>query len=807
MAGPVVTRVAEACVFAFCLTVAAHSQTRSIQGMVSTSDGLPVGRATVSIDGRVVDTTGDSGGFHTPLQPPLRVGFPVIFTVVGWVVIDPCSGDRGREYLPDPDAEVINLKVLRPRDPRLLKTVGMTCLLTANSSRLPAPKKKIAGVPGASLRSDDPTSFAGAVLPALPGIWDSRGAGPFEFPAPGPTGPFLLPAAYHPPFQAQSSPADSSHLPPQVDDAFLAEQAKELGFSTDEIKAAITNFSKSAEDPWQKGLVAIYEGRFAEAVGLIHKSIEASPSDIDRYVPLGYAEYMQGHYAAAEAALRKVLAVHPNDPLLLTNLGTVLGVEGKNNEAEDDLKKAISLNEVIQGADSTVTAQSRSMLGVLYLEEAKLPLAEEQLRKALEIDLNANDPMAYGGDYQNLASVLAAQGRFAESETMASKAFRADQTTFGGEHPALVMDLFYEAAAEGAQGKSSEAEQSYRHALKIIRDSGDYANPFEALVLLSLGYLYNQQYRSQEALTQFTNALQIVDKIQKSLEDPLGPDAMQLRTMKAGILTGIGAAYYRGMYNFPAAEKAYQEALALLADTHTASAAPYLSIASQSLAEIYVAEGQPARAAPLYEQALQILIQRAPDSLLTAQLMSDLAGVDYRSLGKVQEAETLFSRSLQIKEKALGKNNPASRLEQRMLARIYCSTGRCEQAEPLIRSALAGDQAGFGPDNLLVGMDLADLGYFYMNCGHPEKAEPLYLQAIAMEEKALGPGLASSATGLIELYTNLAVSIRMQGGREAEAKKYEQRAKDISDKAHVAPPPPPPPPPQQKSSPLPQPQP
>jgi len=130
-----------------------------------------------------------------------------------------------------------------------------------------------------------------------------------------------------------------------------------------------------------------------------------------------------------------------------------------------------------------------------------------------------------------------------------------------------------------------------------------------------------------------------------------------------------------------------------------------LTIASQSLAEIYVAEGQPARGAPLYEQALQILIQRAPDSLQTAQLMSDLAGVDYRSLGKVQEAETLFSQSLQIKEKALGKNNPASRLEQRMLARIYCSTGRCEQAEPLIRSALAGDQAGFGPDNLLVGMD------------------------------------------------------------------------------------------------------
>jgi hypothetical protein len=54
-----------------------------------------------------------------------------------------------------------------------------------------------------------------------------------------------------------------------------------------------------------------------------------------------------------------------------------------------------------------------------------------------------------------------------------------------------------------------------------------------------------------------------------------------------------------------------------------------------------------------------------------------------------------------------------------------------------------------------------------------------------MVEKALGPGFASSATSLVEFYNNLASSIRFQGGRDAEAKKYEQRAKEISDKAQA----------------------
>lgn len=779
MTCPAVVRLAAICALALCLA-AARSQTRSIQGMVTTSDGLPVGRVSVSIDGRVIDTTGDSGGFHTPLQPPLRVGFPVVFTVTGWLVVDPCSGDRGREYLPDPDAEAIHLKVLQPGDHRLVEGTALNCLLLVRASHLPPPKKPIPGVPGASLLTANPAVLASLSGPGLPAF-------PAQPRDPAPPSLRLTLAAWHPPHPARAmqSPAGSSGVPSQDDAGFLAEQAKELGLPAADINDAISRLSKTSDDPWQKGLAAIYEGRFPEAVELIRKSIDVAPAEIDRYVPLAYAEYMQGHYAATEAALRKVISVHPDDPVLLSNLGIVLSAEGKNDEAETDLKQAISLGEA--RADVTAVAQSRNGLSYLYFQEGKFPLAEEQLQKALDIDKRADDPVAYGSDYQGLAIVYAAEGRYAESGTMAANALNADQAVLGADNPALVVDLLYQAVAASGQGKPADAEPIYKHALKILQDSGHGEDPYAAAMMAALGYLHSQQYNFDDALKEFTDALRIMDKAQKSLADPLGPDAQGLHFIRADILNGLGSAYYRGEYNLPAAESAYREALSLF-DTSSPIQAPLVAVASQSLAEVYLAENQTAQAESMYRQALQILNQREPDSPQRVLVMTDLASLEYASpdKAKVADAETLLSRSLAIKEKQFGENSPALRLEKGMLARIYCSSGRCPQAEPIIRGALADDEAKFGQNNSLYASDLGELGYLYLHCGDPQKAEPLYQQAIALQEKVEGPGFASTDARLIEFYNNLAASIRSQGGREAEAAKYEQHAKEIDARRHAA---------------------
>ena len=112
--------------------------------------------------------------------------------------------------------------------------------------------------------------------------------------------------AYPPP--ASQSPSELPSKKPNgatdvANDEFLARKAKELGFSVEELKAAIAEWAKSVEDPYEKGLAALHELRYAEASQYISASIPSPPGAfLERYVPLARAEYEQGHLPAAESA-------------------------------------------------------------------------------------------------------------------------------------------------------------------------------------------------------------------------------------------------------------------------------------------------------------------------------------------------------------------------------------------------------------------------------------------------------------------------------------------------------------------------
>src|SRR5216684_697129 len=94
----------------------------SVQGRVTQADGIPVGGATVSILGGPRSDTRKTGEFVIQDIPPeLKVGFPVTFVVSGWIIEDPINGDRGRTYFPDPSAEPIKIRVMKPGDAAFLK--------------------------------------------------------------------------------------------------------------------------------------------------------------------------------------------------------------------------------------------------------------------------------------------------------------------------------------------------------------------------------------------------------------------------------------------------------------------------------------------------------------------------------------------------------------------------------------------------------------------------------------------------------------------------------------------------------------
>ncbi len=392
------------------LSTATAPQTRSISGAVRTADDAPVARTEVSVDGGGANVTTDSGGFAFPLAPPLRVGFPATFRVAGWVVIDPCVLARGRTYLPDPDAETISIRVLRPRDRRLLSGSSMGCIVEERVSRF-EPRSAPAGPHHSSLRGEglpgsaarfgpgalgrshpsvDSVRVTEAVYHASAHAADQRGGATrpcrtavdprqkeleqrvfaainaqraqsglsvlvwndavaaearehscrmaklgffsHDDPERGSSPERLGRAGIQSSGSAENIYRESGYsswdqplgsAKPERD-PWLARQAKELGFKPKQLTSAIDRWARSVEDPYQKGLAALYQGRYAEATRYISASIASAAGNVvERYVPLARAEYELGNYTTAEAALRKVLAVHSNDPLVLDNLAMV----------------------------------------------------------------------------------------------------------------------------------------------------------------------------------------------------------------------------------------------------------------------------------------------------------------------------------------------------------------------------------------------------------------------------------------------------------------------------------------------------
>lgn len=411
-------------------TSAAAPQTRSVSGGVRTADDAPVARTEVRIDGAGANVTTDSGGFAFPLAPPLRVGFPATFRVSGWVVIDPCVLARGRMYLPDPDAETISIRVVRPHDRRLLSSRSLGCVIEEGASRFeplsPSPRPGQSSLwherapafaewwrPAASgWSSSSPDSVrvvgvayhpnahaegqrtsAGAAsqacstkvepqqrqleqrafaainaqrvrmgVPAL--AWNNKvadqarehscrmaklGFFSHDDPERGSSFERLGRAGIKPSGMAENiyresglTPAERSSGLPRLDwRQSLAQQAGQLGFKPKQLASALNRWAKSVTDPYDRGLAALYQQRYAEASRYIAQSIASSAgSRVERYVPLARAEYEQGNYAAAEAALRKVLAIHPGDPMVVEDLAIVSG-DRRSGAAADVVGRAV----------------------------------------------------------------------------------------------------------------------------------------------------------------------------------------------------------------------------------------------------------------------------------------------------------------------------------------------------------------------------------------------------------------------------------------------------------------------------------
>src|SRR5436305_11227685 len=127
---------------------------------------------------------------------------------------------------------------------------------------------------------------------------------------------------------------------------FFEIKAAELGFTQEELARAVKKHGQEALTPYERGLAALHEERFAEASRYLQESLTIDPRDNGKLLSLATAESLQAHYAAAENALVQAGGAQSNNTTVLNNLGVVLTEEAKYGQAEDALQRALAINEI-----------------------------------------------------------------------------------------------------------------------------------------------------------------------------------------------------------------------------------------------------------------------------------------------------------------------------------------------------------------------------------------------------------------------------------------------------------------------------
>jgi tetratricopeptide (TPR) repeat protein len=789
----IVRRVLAAAACSFLVCVTATAQGLSVSGVVSAAHDAPVARAAVHIQLAGSDTTTQSGEFtiHLPAKPSFQVGMLMTLQVDGWVIKYPYLYQSGQTYIPAPAAPPIPVRVFKKGNPSLLDRRGIESMLQGHYSRI-VPKRAAAAGSVSILERSENSIFAAVepargemrarlMLAALTGVGWQFSRAPEE-PA-IPAGARLLSISdYDGGARGSSDPGWSR---------FLAVQAKELGFSVEQVATAINQWIKSAEEPYQKGLAALHEGRFREASAYISESIPNPPRQfVERYVPLARAEYEQGQYPKAEAALRSVLSVHPHDPVLLNNLAVVLAREAKYGQAEALYKQSLSINERQLGPEHPDVAANLENLADLYRQEERYGEAERLSRRAIDIDDEAFGPVdpQTANSLDTLAEILHAEGQDDKALFAYQLVRGIDEKEMASERPEdVAMTLNGMAEVYRVRGMYADAEPLYLQASTILETSLGPAHPAIAVVLNNEGLLYSAKGDADKAERLYKRSLEI----EKST---LGPDHPAVAISLDNL-----AELYRANHRYSEAEPLYKEAIAIaeLKEPGQLVTARYLG----HLAFLFLGQGNLAGSEKLYRLALVIAQSRMrPDDPELAVDLDNL-GLVYKEEKKYTDAEPLMKRAFVIQSKSLNPDDPALFATAENLAMTLVQLGHAREAaryhaqamrisldvraikahqqgnepeaEALFKQALASAESSLGPEDPEVARELNNVAAVYHVEGKDAEAVVQLKQALAIEEKVLplDPHVAAICDNLAAILHKL--------GRDEEAKIYENRAERI----------------------------
>jgi Tfp pilus assembly protein PilF len=193
---------------------------------------------------------------------------------------------------------------------------------------------------------------------------------------------------------------EEKDLPPEESGRLCLATARQMEEKGAEVPAILLYEKARHDNPRvtaqaSRRLAVLYDrqGDFLHALEEYQKALQENPRDSDVLNDLGYSYYNNGKLDEAEKALRRAVNLKPENKRAWVNLGLVLGAQHRYPESLEAFGKAVT------------EAQAQCNLAFLLTAEGKREEAKQTYERALRLDpnlvgakaalerLNANKPL------------------------------------------------------------------------------------------------------------------------------------------------------------------------------------------------------------------------------------------------------------------------------------------------------------------------------------------------------------------------------------------------------------------------------
>ncbi len=246
-----------------------------------------------------------------------------------------------------------------------------------------------------------------------------------------------------------AGPGDAAHTSDGDLKGALAEVAKRFSVPLEQLEQAIHQLHDKTVNPYEQGIIALFEQRYPAAVGFLEQALKDSEdrkdptSTLNASLFLGQALYMEGEYKSAAEVFNKAAALQPADAGLLTGFALSLTKIRDYSGAARLFRRALAEREKELGPDSPELARSLTNLVFVLGRTKEFAEAAQLQQRALPLweKLVGLQDHQYALQLNNLITLFSNNGDYRAAIPWAKKQVELCKQEKGADNVECAVNL------------------------------------------------------------------------------------------------------------------------------------------------------------------------------------------------------------------------------------------------------------------------------------------------------------------------------------------------------------------------------